>query len=69
MNDQIKITERLAKVETRLDDMDTATKIAYGTMERRLEGMNEFREQLKDQTKPSSPEMNTTPFQKRLKIP
>ena len=35
--------------EARLDAIDKATNIAYGSMQERLAGMNEFREQLKDQ--------------------
>lgn len=35
--------------DTRLEAIDKATATAYRTMERRLAGMNEFRETLKDQ--------------------
>jgi hypothetical protein len=35
--------------ESKIQAIETATKIAYETMERRLEGMNEFRDTLRDQ--------------------
>jgi hypothetical protein len=36
-------------VTARLDALDRATQLATSTMDKRLEGMNEFRAQLKDQ--------------------
>jgi len=36
-------------IDTRLSAMDRATEQAYRTMESRLEGMNEFRNTLRDQ--------------------
>ena len=37
-------------VDTRIEAVNSATKIAYTSMDSRLLGMNEFRNQLKDQT-------------------
>jgi len=39
-----------AYVDARLADHDVALKAALASNERRLDGMNEFRQQLKDQT-------------------
>lgn len=37
-------------IESRLDAIEKATTLAYDSMNKRLEGMNEFRDALKDQT-------------------
>ena len=37
------------QIDTRITALEKATEIAANAMERRLEGMNEFRDQLKDQ--------------------
>jgi hypothetical protein len=45
---KVDLTEKL--LCTKLGDMDAKTYLAKESMEHRLEGMNEFRESLKDQT-------------------
>lgn len=45
----LKVSALDKSVSARLDALDRATKLASDTMEKRLEGMNEFRAQLKDQ--------------------
>lgn len=45
-----KFNEFKLYVDIRFSDIDSATRIAYAAMNSRLEGMNEFRESLKDQT-------------------
>jgi hypothetical protein len=37
-------------LESRISALEKSITVAYAAMERRLEGMNEFRESLKDQT-------------------
>lgn len=46
----MEIIERLIRVEERLIAADKAIKLAGDAMNSRLEGMNEFRETLQDQT-------------------
>jgi len=40
---------RFNAIESRLAGMDTAVKLANNNMEKRLEGMNEFRSSMQDQ--------------------
>jgi hypothetical protein len=42
---------QIVRLEERLKASDEAKALAYAEMQRRLEGMNEFRQQLNDQTK------------------
>ncbi len=47
MVDEVSLKEFL---NSRIDEIKDSVKVAYTSMEKRLEGMNEFRGQLKDQT-------------------
>ena len=46
---EINTTSRLARVEEQLVSIDKALGLAHCQMEKRLDGMNEFRQALKDQ--------------------
>lgn len=46
MSESVSLKEYL---NSRIDDVKESVKTAYAAMEKRLEGMNEFRSQLKDQ--------------------
>jgi Flp pilus assembly protein TadD len=58
----------LRYIDTRFKASDRATESARTTMEKRLEGMNEFRDQLKDQAARFVTREELNPMQEDLRV-
>lgn len=73
MNEEVKICEKDMKwlkelFETKIDAMDKATNLANENLKIRLESMNEFRSQMKDQATTFATKVDVENLKERLDI-